>query len=210
MDQENRKDRQPVAVDFFYQSTYPDEPFRQIEYEILYIEKGSGLFYTGNSVLEVHSGDFVFIGSFEEHYFKPDAVCSTFYCYRILFDVSALGSETDPCRNFFEKIKLCRFLRMPDEIARRFVSLSGMRKDLDEKDLIMRSILLDILSYAIETDQYERFSKLSGLEKRSISAIDNALLYIRENYSENYFVLSTSYFVLFLYLCSLKFEIAII
>ena len=46
-------------------------------------------------------------------------------------------------------------------------------------------MLLDVISYAVESGQYEKYSQLSGIEGRSLSAIDNALHYIRENSSEN-------------------------
>ena len=45
--------------------------------------------------------------------------------------------------------------------------------------------MLDIISYAVETGQFERFSQLYETESRKLSAIDNALHFIRENYSEN-------------------------
>ncbi len=185
MEHEKRRERQPVAVDFFYQNSYPDEPFRQIEYEILYVEKGSGLFYIGSSVTQLYGGDFIFINSFEEHYFKPDALCSVFHCYRILFDISILGNETDSCRNFFEGIRLCRFLAMPESLIQRFQKVAYFDRDTEGMDLILRSVVLDIIAYAIETKQYERFSQIVETEKRNLSAIENAIHYIRENYSEN-------------------------
>ena len=176
---------QPVAVRFLSQNYYPEESLRQIEYEILFVEKGNGFIYIGNSSSEVHEGDFVFINSFEEHSFRQDNPGNDFRCYRILFEVSALGAAGDPCRNFFEEIRLCRFLRMPEPFISRLKKLSLIRKDVEGIEVILRSILLDIISYSIETNQYERFSQLSGTEKRSLSAIDIALHYIRENYSEN-------------------------
>ena len=60
MDNESRFIRQPVAVSFFSQNIYPEEPLRQIEYEILFVDKGDGTIFIGNSVKEVHAGDFVF------------------------------------------------------------------------------------------------------------------------------------------------------
>lgn len=185
MEYEGRVDRQPVAVDFLYQNNYPDEPFRQIEYEILFVEKGGGSIVFGDSVSEIHGGDFVFINSFEEHYFKQNDSEGPFHCYRILFDISTLGSEGDPCRSFFEGIRLCRFLKMPPELEQRFVNVGALRKDSDGMEIILRSILLDIISYAVETEQYEQFSRILKNEKRNISAIDNAIHYIQDNYSEN-------------------------
>ncbi len=185
MDNENRSIRQPVAVSFFSQNIYPEEPLRQIEYEILFVDKGMGSIYVGNSVKEVHAGDFVFFNSFEEHFFKRETSGIDFHCYRILFDISALGTESDPCRNFFEGIRLCRFLKMPQGFSQRFLRVSGIKKEFAGREIILRSLLLDIISYAIETEQFERFSQIIENEKRKLSAIDNALHYIRENYSEN-------------------------
>ncbi len=185
MDNESRSIRQPVAVSFFSQNIYPEEPLRQIEYEILFVDKGMGFIYVGNSVKEVHAGDFVFFNSFEEHFFKRETGGIDFHCYRILFDISALGTESDPCRNFFEGIRLCRFLKMPQDFSQRFLRVSGIKKEFAGREIILRSLLLDIISYAIETEQFERFSQIIENEKRKLSAIDNALHYIRENYSEN-------------------------
>ena len=185
MEYENKRDRQPVAVDFLYQNNYPDEPFRQIEYEVLFVGEGGGNIFFGDEVSEIHVGDFVFINSYEEHYFKQNDSEGAFHCYRILFDISTLGSEGDSCRSFFEGIRLCRFLKMPPELEQRFVNVGALRKDSDGMEIILRSILLDIISYAVETEQYEEFSRILKKEKRNISAIDNAIHYIQDNYSEN-------------------------
>ena len=185
MENEKRNIRQPVAARFFSQDFYSEDSQRQIEYEIIYVESGSGALYFGNSVSMIQRGDFIFINSFEEHFFRQDTVSSPFRCYRILFDISALGHSEDACRTFFEGIKLCRFLKMPAELVQRFHNIDALDKKSEGKELILRSLLLDIISYAVETGQYERFSQLSSIESRKLSAIDNALHYIRENYSEN-------------------------
>lgn len=185
MENEGKITGQPVALDFFSQNSYANEPVRQIEYAVLYIEKGKGSIFFGNSEFPVHSGDFIFINSFEEHYFRQDTTAGVFRCYRILFDISALGAPDDPSRMFFEEIRLCRFLNMPEELGRRFSSTASLQKDFWGRGIILRSILLDVISFAVETGQYERFSQLPGTEKRSLSAIEYALRYIRTNYSEN-------------------------
>ena len=185
MQQENRIERQPVAVSFLSQNNYPEEPLRLIEYEILYVDRGSGQLFMGNAAEEVYAGDFILFNSFEEHTFKQGSSGESFHCYRILFDVSALGPAKDSCRNFFEGIRLCRFLQMPESLMVRLEKIASMKKDSEGMEVILRSVLLDIIAYAIETEQYERFSQIIDNEKRNISAIDNALHYIRENYSEN-------------------------
>ena len=186
MENDSRTLRQPVALQFFVQDGYSEEVLRLIEYEILYVEKGQGMLSLANSDEIVTAGDVIVINPFEEHYFKVDYAAGTFRCYRLLFDVSALGNLYDPCRTFFEGIRLCRFLHnFPEKLLYRFNKISGMEKNADGRELILRSLLMDIISYSVETGQYEHFSQLSGIEKRSLSAIDNALHYIRENYNEN-------------------------
>ena len=185
MGNETGKERQPVAVRFFSQDYYAEEPQRQVEYEIIYIESGNGVLYFGNSVSMIQGGDFIFINSFEDHFFRQDTVGGPFRCYRILFNSAALGGTDDAGRTFFESIRLCRFLRMPPELAQRFHNVEALGKNAEGWDLIIRSLLMDVISYSIETGQFERYSQLSAIEKRSLSAIDNALHYIRENYSEN-------------------------
>ena len=53
MEAEARKDRQPVAVNFTTLNNYPEDPLRQIEYEILYIKNGDGQIYIGNGSQEL-------------------------------------------------------------------------------------------------------------------------------------------------------------
>ena len=184
MQNEGKIRRQSVSLKLLLQKNYSEEPFRQVEYEILYVEKGSGSLFWGNSVTMVNNGDFIFINSFEEHYFRPEIQGSSLSFYRLLFDASDLGSSEDPCRRFFEEIRLCRYLKMPDLLSQRFVKADRLNDNDDIKPLILKSILLDVITYAIETGQYERFSQILMSEKRSISAIDNALQYIRDNYRE--------------------------
>ncbi len=185
MPKSQKKQRQPVAIHFVSQNYYAEEPFRQVEYEIIFVERGNGTLYFGNSVAMIHTGDYIFINSFEEHYFRPDFEGEIFQCHRVLFDDSAFGSEDDSCRLFFEGIRLCRFLKMPPELDRRFLIINKMEKDSEGRELILKSLLFDIISYAVETGQYERFSQIQEIKKRKLSAIDNALRYIKDYYSEN-------------------------
>ena len=185
MENEGKKVRQPVALQFLTQDGYAEEPQRQIEYEFLFVEKGRGTLFFANSSLQITGGDLIFINSFEEHYFGSDITGGAFRCYRILFDISALGTAGDPCRNFFEGIRLCRFITLPEWLVGRLQKIAAMDKNAEGKELIVRSLLLGIISYCVETQQYERFSQLYGTESRKLSAIDSALHFIRENYSEN-------------------------
>ena len=185
MAQEDGLRRQPVSLQLLFQKNYADEPLRQLEYEILYIEKGSGEFFWGNYSENVKEGDILFINSYEEHYFRKERSGDAAGFYRFLFDVSALGPAEDPCRKFFEEIRLCRFLNFPAWLAQRFITASKLKSNDERRPLILRSLLMDVISYAVETDQYERFSQILLSEKRSISAIDNAVQYIRESYREN-------------------------
>ena len=79
---------------------------------------------------------------------------------------SILGNETDSCRNFFEGIRLCRFLAMPESLIQRFQKVAYFDRDTEGMDLILRSVVLDIIAYAIETKQYERFSQIVETEKQ--------------------------------------------
>lgn len=185
MEKEVKNGRQPVALQFLTQDGYAEEPQRQVEYEFLFVEKGRGTLFFTNSSLQVAARDLIFINSFEEHYFSADVTGGAFRCFRILFDISALGTADDPCRNFFEGIRLCRFITLPEWLVGRLQRIAAMDKNAEGKELIVRSLLLGIISYCVETQQYERFSQLYGTESRKLSAIDSALHFIRENYSEN-------------------------
>ncbi len=185
MDNESRLERQPVALQFLVQDGYAEDPQRLIEYEFLYIEKGRGTLFLPNSTLTLAAGDLISINSFEDHSFDIDNSGGNFRCFRILFDISALGGTNDPCRSFFKGIRLCRFLNIPETLIQRFHKMADMEGVMEGQAIILRSILMDIIAWVVETGQYERFSQLSGSEKRNLSAIDNALQFIRENYSEN-------------------------
>lgn len=177
--------RKPASVKLIYQKNYTEEPFRQIEYEIIYVENATGSFFCENSSLEVKNGDFIFINSFEEHYFKSEIPGIPMSFYRLVFDISDLGSQEDICRKFFEGIRLCRYLKMPEWLSMRLKEAAKLKNVDERKPVILRSILFDFISFSIESEQYERFSQLSTSEKRSISAIDNSLKYIKEFYNEN-------------------------
>lgn len=177
--------RKPASVKLIYQKNYTEEPFRQIEYEIIYVENATGSFFCENSSLEVKNGDFIFINSFEEHYFKSEIPGIPMSFYRLVFDISDLGSQEDICRKFFEGIRLCRYLKMPEWLSMRLKEAAKLKNVDERKPVILRSILFDLISFSIESEQYERFSQLSTSEKRSISAIDNSLKYIKEFYNEN-------------------------
>lgn len=177
--------RKPASVKLIYQKNYTEEPVRQIEYEIIYVENATGSFFCENSSLEVKNGDFIFINSFEEHYFKAEIPGVPMSFYRFVFDISDLGSPEDICRKFFEGIRLCRYLKMPEWLSMRLKDAAKLKNVDERKPVILRSILFDFISFSIESEQYERFSQLSTSEKRSISAIDNSLKYIKEFYNEN-------------------------
>ena len=161
MDHNSGYNRKPVAVKLFTQNSYSENPLRQVEYELVYIEKGSGTFFWSNTGMNIKAGDFIFIDSFEEHFFKQDTKGETLHCSRLIFDISALGNEEDSCRSFFMASKFCRFLQMPPELIQHLTEASHEIHEVQDspgRDLVLRSILLDVLAYAIKTGQYEMIS----------------------------------------------------
>lgn len=173
----------PIGV--FSQSGYIKDPHHHIEYEIFVLKKGQLLFgFEGKEVL-IKEGDVVFVDSFVKHYAKKVKKSDTYEFDEMVFDVSAIGQADDPCRIFFSNIKIQRFLKIPKEITDKLslaISLNGKNKG---NEIIIKSVLFDFLTHVIQTNQYEVISLLGTTKRRSISAIDNALLYIRENYREN-------------------------
>jgi len=180
-----RAEGKPVAIELYSQRSYTENPFRQIEYELLFIEQGKGTIFFGNTVSRVNEGDFIFINSFEEHCLKMDDKKKLFKCYRLLFEISAFGNDSDPCRTFFLSVRFCRFLKLPEEIILRIKKYSEDNEACAGRDLILRALLMDILVYAVNTNQYEMISQENPQLKRRVSAIENALRYIKSNYSEN-------------------------
>lgn len=95
-----------------------------------------------------------------DHYAVKANKDEDFYYNALVFDASIIGNSSDSCRQIFDAIRVHRFLTIPP-------------------------YLLEILSYIIQTKQYELISPLLKTQKNLVSAIENAVIYIHEHFREN-------------------------
>ena len=177
--------RKPVALAVLGQNTHPQEPVRHTEYEILFVYEGTATLCVENNDFDIHSGDVVFIDSFENHYLKVWSKEPELKLCRMFFSSDAFGTDEDECKNFFLSVKFCRFLKISEELKKRILETAQNHQSETFLALTSRALLFEIIASAVENNQYERFSQLSVSEKRSVSAIENSLQFIKENYSEN-------------------------
>lgn len=179
------KGSQSFPIGIFSQSTYIRDPHHHIEYEIFSLKKGKIIFGFEGKEEVIQAGDVVFIDSFVNHYAKRINSKDLFEYDEIVFDISSLGLPDDPCRIFFSSIRIQRFLKIPQEITNKITLAAGLESKSGGREIIIKSVLFEILSHVIKTNQYEVISLLGATKRRSISAIENALVYIRDNYKEN-------------------------
>lgn len=180
---------QEFPVNIISQNSYNREMHNHVEFEIFHLKKGSVIFAFEGHETEVKEGDVIFIDSFVRHFVRKKHVDDDFECDEVLFDASALGQTEDPCRLFLSSVKVQRFLQLPDELKKK-ISLAAEDKNFSYgREILLKSVLFEIFSHIIRTGQYEVISpqglQYGFIKKRSISAIDNAVVYIRKNYKDN-------------------------
>lgn len=185
MNKESSGKALPAAVKLVFHDFYEEEQVRKLEYEFIFAEKGSGKAYFDNVETDFNAGDIAFVDSFESRSLKSSLKGEALRCTCLSFDISALGNENDSCRRFFSSIAMCRFIKLPEGLVKRVFHTAQKTFVSGEKDLVLRSLLFDILSYVAETEQYEKISLIPETKTRTVSAIENARNYIKDNYSEN-------------------------
>lgn len=174
----------PIGI--FSQTKYLPEPHHHLENEIIYLETGSIIFYIDDNEVHLKAGDALFIPSELCHYIKKECNSYDYKYYAIIFDNSILGKEDDSIRQLFEGIRISRFLKLPDDIILKMKDgAAAQMNDVFGKDLIMKALLFDIITYAVKTNQYVEVSNSFQLSaEKSISAIDSALSFIHQHYRE--------------------------
>ena len=185
MSKESNKKLFPAVVTLDFQDFYEVDRSRKLDYEFIFAEKGTGKAYFDNEEVSFSEGDVAFVDSFESRSFKSTVKGEALRCACLSFDISALGNKNDSCRSFFSSIALCRFITLPEGLVKRVFRTAQKTFVFGEQDLVLRSLLFDILSYVAETEQYERIALIADTKHRTVSAIEIALQYIKENFSEN-------------------------
>lgn len=174
----------PIRI--YSHSTYQEQAHHQIEYEIFYIDKGSVEFGIEDSVASAKAGDVIFMHPGTNHYVKKrDGI--DYHYYAMVFDSSVLGAQGDAIRSTLESIRISRFIKLPDAVLMKLRDSSDMVKNKSfGHELFVKSVLYDIISCVILTNQYVEITDSVRPEKRhTVNAIDVTIAYIRDHYREN-------------------------
>ena len=173
-------------IGLFSQSAYLEQAHHHIEYEIFYIDSGSVEFGIEDSVTTAKAGDVIFMHPGTNHYVKKLEGIEYHY-YAMVFDNSVLGAQGEPVRNTLESIRVSRFIKLPDAVLRKLRDATEFAKNKSfGHELFIKSVLFDIISCVILTNQYVEITDNVRSEKRhTVNAIDVTIAYIRDHYREN-------------------------
>ena len=173
-------------IGLFSQTAYLEQAHHHIEYEIFYIDRGSVEFGIEDSVTTAKAGDVIFMHPGTNHYVKKlDGI--EYHYYAMVFDNSVLGAQGEPVRNTLESIRVSRFIKLPDAVLMKLRDATEFVKNKSfGHELFVKSVLFDIISCVILTNQYVEITDNIRSEKRhTVNAIDVTIAYIRDHYREN-------------------------
>ena len=174
----------PVAV--FSQKAYLPDMHHHIEYELFCLDKGTAEVIVDNESKVLFAGDAVFFNPSDEHCIRTVKEDISFHYVAIVFDISVLGGENDPCRIFFESIRVNRFLDIPKTFITKMKKVAEARKENQPgNELFIKTLIFEAVSYISQSNQYKTVSTIYTLEKYNIAAVDAAIAYIKEHYREN-------------------------
>ncbi|MBO4640585.1 MAG: helix-turn-helix domain-containing protein [Treponema sp.] len=173
-------------IRLYSQSTYLEQAHHHIEYEIFYIDSGSVKFGLEESVTTAKAGDVIFMHPGTNHYVKKIEGID-YHCYSMVFDSSVLGNQGEPVRNTLDSIRVSRFIQLPDVVLMKLRDAYKFLKDETfGHELFIKSVLFDIISCILLTNQYVEITDNRRAEQRhTVNAVDDTLNYIREHYREN-------------------------
>lgn len=153
-------------------------------YEFFYLKSGYIFFEINGKVSKLKSGDVVFIEPLIKHKAKGIGNGEFEYC-SLVFDKSVFGSKGSTCRDFFDSIRVNRFVQLPSIILDELRNLcDNKNKKMPGYDFLQTTVIHNLISYIIQTKQYQTISVLHHSLKYNISAIDKAVEFIKENYKE--------------------------
>lgn len=179
-----RSNEFPIGL--FSQNAYLEQTHHHIEYEIFYIDSGSVEFGIEDSVTTAHAGDVIFMHPGTNHFVKKIEGIEYHY-YAMVFDSSVLGNEGEPVRNTLDSIRVSRFVKIPEEILAKLRHATENERQLTfGHELVVKSVLFDIIAHIINTQQYvEITDSIRAEQSHMVNAIDVTLSYIRAHYREN-------------------------
>ncbi len=175
-------------IGLFSQTIYFDYFHHHIEYELFYLDSGKCIFCIDNAEHHISAGTVIFIEPGISHLVKAEADGSTFHYHALVFDPSVFGTKKETCRRIFDKMKIRRFLVLPQDLLSSIEKMTILQADQKfGRQMQIKSVLLNIISCILESGQYMEMISEPVLEKKSssISAIDTAIRYIQDHYREN-------------------------
>lgn len=174
----------PVGI--FAQTIYLNEPHHHVEYELLLISEGRAVIGIEGHEYPLKAGDAVFLEPGTIHYARS-VVDGEIYRYNaIIFSDAILGNENDPCRIFFEGIRINRFPAIPESLCDDIRYASRLEADGTEgRQIQIKACLLSLIAHFIRTGQYKKVSPLDSYKRHSRNTIDSVLTYVQEHFREN-------------------------
>ncbi len=173
-------------IGLFSQNAYLEQAHHHIEYEIFYIDSGSVEFGIDETAVIAQAGDVIFMHPGTNHYVKK-LKGTEYHYYAMVFDGSVLGQEGEPVRSILESIRVSRFVKLPETILEKLRLATENERQLNfGHELVVKSVLFDILAHILATKQYVEISdNLRTEQGNRVNAIDVTLNYVREHYREN-------------------------
>lgn len=181
------KGSEEFPIGIFTQTSYLPTPHYHIEYELLYISEGNVYFEIEDSLIKLSAGDVIFLQPGTSHCVKKSLTTEQYRYYAILFAESAIGPAQDSIRKFFIGIRVSRFLKLSDELLDKIKNCENFTTNQNNGyTFILKSLLYEIISYAIITKQYVEVQHQNKMTKEfSVSAIEYAVEFIHKHYNEN-------------------------
>ena len=174
----------PLGI--FSRGAYMPSLHHHIEHEFFYLDSGSATLGLRNNEYELSAGSVVFIEACTDHYIRRKENDENFHYYAMVFDNSILGDGQDPISSTFDSIRIKTFLNIPENITSNLKNAAILEKDKSfGSKLTLKTVLLEFLSYILQTNQYQKVSTLFKNSQHSVSAVDSAISYIKEHYREN-------------------------
>lgn len=153
-------------------------------FEFFYLKSGYIFFEINGKVTKLKSGDVAFIPPLSKHKAKGIGNIKFEYC-SLIFDISVFGEKGNTCRDFFDRIRINRFIQVPSNILDEiWNSCACSNTKIPGYEFLQTTVIYNLISYIIQTKQYQTISVLYQSLKYNISAIDKAVEFIKENYKE--------------------------
>lgn len=173
-----------IAV--FSEKKYEAPLHHHAEYAIFYLAAGKMKFGIAGDDYIINAGDIMFIEPNTPYYALRTDEGDSFHYYAVVFHAELLGSKDDPCRRFLEESHINRSLELSGELITRIDKMhQWCSYEHFENGLLIKSGLLDILSYIASTRQYVRISSIDRHGSGNASeAVGLVIKYIEEHYRE--------------------------